>query len=155
MPYRITKDGETVLDLRDREHFRLDDTHYPANHLARGGTVEGHEVEHYTPEPPAPYVPDPAQISLYPAQFFLAVDSMAGLSPTDPPPDQWVAQQIEASGVLTPQQKRQALIYVRKASMFERSHEFMDVLGAAILGQTPEQLDAAFLNVWQQEQAAA
>ena len=29
--------------------------------------------------------------------------------------------------------------------MFERSHEYMDVLGGAILRKTPEELDAAFL----------
>ena len=87
MPYRITKDGETVADLRDREAFRLGDAHYPADFLSRGGTVEGHEVEYYEPEPPAPYVPDPKAISLFPAQFFLAVDGMAALTPDDPAPD--------------------------------------------------------------------
>ena len=158
MPYRITFDGETVLDLRDREPFRLGDTHYPANHLQRGGIVPGYEVEHYEPAPPPPYVPDPASIALTPAQFFSAVDTMAGLIPADPangiegdpPADVWMQQQIEASTVLPPQDKRAALNLVRKATVFERSHPFMDVLGGAILGKTPAELDAAFLDTYQQ-----
>lgn len=162
MPYRITKDGEAVLDLRDREPFRLSDTHYPANFLQRGGTVDGYTVEHYDPEPPAPYMPDPTDIALTPAQFFSAVDEMAGLQPADPdngilgdpPADLWMQEKIVASDVLTPQQKREAERLVRKAQAFERSHPFMNALGGAILGKTPEELDAAFLATYQQSAPA-
>ena len=154
MPYRITKDAETVLDLRDRQPFRLDGTHYPANHLQRGGVVDGYEVEHYEPEPPAPYVPDPASIALTRATFFMAVDALAGLTPGDPIPKAWLVEQIKASTLLNPAEKRKALIYLEEASAFERSNEFMDVLGPAILGVTAEELDQAFLDAAQQSATA-
>lgn len=46
--------GDTVLDLAERQAFRLDGIHYPGDWLQRGGTVPDHTVESYEPPPPPP-----------------------------------------------------------------------------------------------------
>ncbi len=56
---RIKLGADTVLDLAEREAFKLDGVHYPADWLARNGTIPGHTIEPYdaTPPPPPPPVP--------------------------------------------------------------------------------------------------
>ena len=45
--YRIKLGTDTVLDLSARQAFTLGDTDYPADWLARGGTIPGHTIETY------------------------------------------------------------------------------------------------------------
>ncbi len=56
---RIKLGTVTVLDLAEREGFTLDGVDYPADWLARGGTIPGHTIEPYdaTPPPPPPPIP--------------------------------------------------------------------------------------------------
>lgn len=58
MRYRIKNTaGAEVLDLAEREAFRFEGVHYPADWLARGGTVPDHTAETYEPPPP----PEPTE----------------------------------------------------------------------------------------------
>ncbi len=56
---RIKLGAATVLDVGEREAFKLDSTHYPADWFIRGGTIPGHTIEPYdaTPPPPPPSPP--------------------------------------------------------------------------------------------------
>jgi len=56
---RIKKGADTVLDLAQREAFKLDGVHYPSDWLARNGTIPGHTIEPYDATPPPPPTPEP------------------------------------------------------------------------------------------------
>ncbi len=57
--FRIKLGTDTVLDLAEREAFKLDGVHYPADWIERDGTIPGHTIEPYdaTPPPPPPEEP--------------------------------------------------------------------------------------------------
>ncbi len=57
---RIKKGPTIVLDLAERQAFDLDGVDYPADWLARGGTIPGHTVVTYDATPPPPPTPPPA-----------------------------------------------------------------------------------------------
>lgn len=74
---RIKLGAETILDLASREAFRLDGVHYPADWLARGGTVTGHTIEPYDATPPSPEPPEPTATG---AQMIYEADARGQLS---------------------------------------------------------------------------
>ena len=57
--YRIKLGTDPVRDLAEREAFTLDGVDYPADWLARGGTIPGHTIESYDATPPPPPTPEP------------------------------------------------------------------------------------------------
>ncbi len=56
---RIKLGADTVLEVGDREAFKLNGTHYPADFIERNGTIPGYTIEPYdaTPPPPPPSPP--------------------------------------------------------------------------------------------------
>ncbi len=57
---RIKQGPTIVLDLAERQAFWLYGVDYPADWLARGGTIPGHTVVTYDATPPPPPTPPPA-----------------------------------------------------------------------------------------------
>lgn len=150
--HRIFLNGAVVADLSDHEPIRLGRFSAPRGWIGQGGRLpEDYTAESYERKPPPPpqvepSPPDPSRVVLDRSTFFTAVDSLAGLTPADLLPDEWLVQQIEASAVLPVADKRRALILVLTAQRFHRDHPFMDALSGAIMGRTPAELDAAFLD---------
>ncbi len=50
--YRIKMGTDPVLNLAEREAFKLDGVDYPADWITRGGTIPGHTIQSYDATPP-------------------------------------------------------------------------------------------------------
>lgn len=148
-------------DVVDRRHLDVGDI--PSAVAKYGGAPEDYVegVHHdgdwrdgdgdmHPADPPAP--PSDAEraasIRLRRAEFFIALDSVLGLGPLDPLPEDHLAAAI-AGSALDDATKRQAIILVRTAGEFWRADPdapgLMDLIGTTILGLTAGQIDAMFI----------
>ncbi len=58
--HKIMQGVTEIMDLAEREAFKLDGVHYPADWIERNGTIPNHTIESYDATPPPPPTPEPS-----------------------------------------------------------------------------------------------